>query len=261
MSLPCPIDTCARDMPGTATICGACSAELGRALTSVGWLTGELETTLSRQTSKTGGGKVSETPLAFDPRASEAAWVLRSTLVGWVRVLAETDPDTAWPADSCESMAAWLSERRERLVRHPAATEAHGEILSAVRDAERVIDRPAERVFAGRCECGTALYARPGAAMVDCRECDADAYDVDAKREEMLGQVGDQLATATETARAVTRLGQPVSPSAIRGYVHRKLLVAHGSRVIGNREVPVYRLGDVLDILARQAQRDGKVTA
>src|SRR5690606_2934282 len=98
-----------------------------------------------------------------------------------------------WPEDSCESMAAWLSARLQRLVRHPAAPEAHGEITAAVRDARRVVDRPQERRFAGYCDCGAALYARPGAATVRCRDCDADPYDVDERRQAMLAAVADQL--------------------------------------------------------------------
>jgi len=256
VSLPCPVATCHRDMPGTATICGACSAELGRALQSVAWLAEQLDVTLSRQTSKTGGGRSAETPLPFDPRASEAAYVLRSTLAAWTRVLAEQTGDPR-PEDSCESMAAWLSERLSWLVRHPEATEAHGEILAAVRDAQRTVDRPAERAFAGWCDCGAALYARPGAPLVKCRHCDADPYQVATLREQMLQQAEDVLATATEIARAATRLGHPVTPAAIRGYAHRGRIIPHGEDGHGR---PMYRVGDILELLAQQAQRDGRLT-
>ncbi|HEX6938705.1 MAG TPA: hypothetical protein VF158_04790, partial [Longimicrobiales bacterium] len=210
---PCPVETCDRPMPGSRVICGACEADIARALNAVPGLTADLDVTLARQTSRTTVGRSAVVPLPFDPRASEAAWVLRSALAGWVRQLQEHRPEP-WPADTPQDMAAWLSARLQRLVRHPAAPEAHGEITEAVRAAQRVVDRPQERRFAGYCDCGAALYARPGAATVRCRHCDADPYQVATLREQMLQQAEDVLATATEIARAVTRLGHPVTPAA-----------------------------------------------
>jgi len=238
-------------MPGTATICGACSADLGRALQSVRWLAAELETTLSRQTSKTGGGRSAETPLPFDPRASEAAYVLRSTLVAWTRVLAEQTGDP-WPEDSCESMAAWLSERLSWLVRHPAATEAHGEILAAVRDAQRVVDRPPGYLYAGPCDgCGYALYAKPGASAAHCRtpDCEAGPADVADRREWMREECKDLLGSPSYVAMVCTGLGAPVSPSTVRVWISRKkILPRHFVRPIKDHGEPrpLYRVGDVL---------------
>src|SRR5690606_30072702 len=196
-------------------ICGACEADIARALASVPGVCADLNVTLARQTSRTTAGRSAVVPLPFDPRASEAAWVLRSALAGWVRVLAEQSGDP-WPEDSCESMAAWLSERLSWLVRHPAAPEAHGEITEAVRAAQRVVDRPQERRFAGYCDCGAALYARPGAATVRCRDCDADPYDVDERRQAMLTAVADQLMPAHQAAAALSGLVAPLSADLVR---------------------------------------------
>jgi hypothetical protein len=245
-------------MKGDQTICGACSAELGRALTSVRWLARELETTLTRQTSRTGGGRSAEVPLPFDPRASELTYVLRNTLVGWVRTLMEITPGESWPGDSCESMAAWLSDRRQRLVTHPAAIEAYEELVTAVEGAERIVDRPAERVFAGRCECGAALYARPGAPQVSCRECDAEPHDVAAKREEMLAQVEDQLATAAQAAHILTRLAAPLRADLVRKWGERGRLIHHGTDPHGH---PLYRVSDVLELLVAKLTREEELRA
>lgn len=242
-------------MPGNATICGACSAELGRALQSVRWLAAELETTLSRQTSKTGSGRSAETPLPFDPRASDAAHALRSTLVAWTRVLAEQTGDP-WPEDSCERMAAWLSERLSWLVSHPAAVEAHGEILAAVRGAERVVDRAADRRYVGPCgaelddggTCDLDLYARPDAAQVTCRAC-GTAWDVRWRLDRLLDVAEDTLAHAALVAQALTRLGTPVTPERIRKWRARGRLVPHGH---DGRGRPLYRIGDVIDLLAER---------
>jgi len=244
-------------MPGSRVICGACEADIARALNAVPGLTADLDVTLARQTSRTTAGRSAVVPLPFDPRASEAAWVLRSTLAGWVRQLQEHRPEP-WPADTPQDMAAWLSVRLQRLVRHPAAPEAHGEITEAVRAAQRVVDRPQERRFAGYCDCGAALYARPGAATVRCRDCDADPYDVDERRQAMLAAVADQLMPAHQAAAALSGLVAPLSADLVRKWAERGQIDARGRDLAGR---PLYRLSDVLDRLLRTLERRRKEKA
>lgn len=253
--VPCPIDGC--DLPArSGLMCGACEAELARALDGVPDLLGDLDVTLSRQTSRTtAAGRASETPLPFSLNASEARDVLRSALVGWVRELA---PGDDWPADSPQAMAAWLSERLQRLVRHPAAEEAHGEITEAVRAAQRVTDRPADRQFAGRCPaCDAALYAKPGAAMVRCRteDCPAGAVQVGAQRDAMLGQIADQLMPAVQVADVLTRLAAPLPADTVRHWARKGRLVPHGHDAAGH---PLYRVSDVRDLLVEKLAREAQ---
>src|SRR5690606_10226804 len=90
---PCPVETCDRPATG-GLMCGACVSELRRALDAVAELAAELDVTLSRQTPRGAtAGRSSVVPLPYDPRASEAAYVLRSTLAGWVRALRDQNPD------------------------------------------------------------------------------------------------------------------------------------------------------------------------
>src|SRR3954469_11779790 len=86
--IACPVATCDRPRPGNAHICGACAGQLERDLGDIPGLVDQLDVTLSRQASGGAGGG-SERPLPFDPRASEALDGLRTTLVGWTRVLLE----------------------------------------------------------------------------------------------------------------------------------------------------------------------------
>lgn len=256
--VPCP--TCDGPRRGDQNLCGGCQAELGRALEAVPDLVRELDTTLSRQTSRTTAGKASVVPLPYDPRASEAGWVLRSALVGWVRVLQEARGEP-WPPDTLPGMAVWLSERLQRLVRHPAAPEAHGEICEAVRAAQRVTDRPAERQFAGRCPgCGSALYGKPGAAAVQCRAegCDADPVDVAVQWDAMLDQMQDQLVTATMAADILTRLAAPLRADLVRKWAERDRLIAHGHDQHGH---PLYRVSDVRDLLVEKLKREAEAKA
>lgn len=246
-------------MPAKAGLmCGACQAELARALESVPEVLGDLDVTLSRQTSRMGrGGHGASIPLAFDPRASEAGYVLRSTLVGWVRQLQEAQPEE-WPDDTAQSMAAWLSARLSRILRLPAAGEAHGEICGAVRAAQRVTDRAPDRQFAGRCACGAALYVKPGAKAVRCRDCDAGAVDVQTQRDAMLGAIADQLLPAVQAADVLTRLAAPLPADTVRHWARKGRLIAHGYDAAGHS---LYRVSDVRDLLVEKLAREAQTKA
>lgn len=282
MSRPCPAEGCDRPAPGDATICGACQADLRRALDTVAWLAGELDVTLSGQHSRTGAGSAEAeddpTPavlhigrLGYNQRASEAAYVLRTALVGWVRVMSEgwTAPHgpacrtcvhpscvlVTGPADTPTSMAAWLSAGLSRLARHPAAEEAHGEITAAVRAAQRAVDRPPGTVYAGPCrQCATALYAKPGATYVRCREC-GESHDIADRREWMISQCEDLLGSSAYVAMVCRGLGVQISESTVRMWVKRRKLQPRtwseprgdDAREEGRRR-PLYRVGDVIDV-------------
>lgn len=273
--LPCPVETCERTRPGHLQVCGACAAELRRALESVPDLAQELETTLTRQTSSGGAGSGSETPLPYDPRATEAGDVLRSALVGWVRALQEEHAE-GWPADTLPDMSAWLLERHQRLVGHAAAEEAVEEITTAVRAARRVIDRAPDSVFAGPCPgCSSALYARQGAAVARCRnpECGAEAVVAD-QQDAMAAAIGDQLLHAAAMSAVLGGIGVVVPAGTIRWWgseerdaddqvVRARRLFDHGQDA--NRR-PLYRVDEVLALhdervakaLAAKAKRDTK---
>src|SRR5690606_20494272 len=130
--IPCPVETCDRPMPGSRAICGACEADIARALASVPGVCADLDVTLARQTSRTTAGKTSAVvPLPYDPRASEAAWVLRSTLAGWVRQLQDAKPEDG-PAGTPQSIAAWLTQRLQRLRSDEHTNSSHVKISYAV---------------------------------------------------------------------------------------------------------------------------------
>ncbi|MEV4158996.1 hypothetical protein [Nonomuraea dietziae] len=157
-------------------------------------------------------------------------------------------------------MADWLARRVELLRHHSAGAEAVDELLEAVRQAEPVVDRPAERNFLGICsarlenggECDSELYAPPGSSTASCRQCQTQ-HSVWERRQVLLTEAEEVLGTAVEISRAVTQLGQEVTPERVRQWAHRgRLAVAdylderYGE---GLRTRPLYRLGDVLDLL------------
>jgi hypothetical protein len=253
----CLVDGCDRPIHDW-TFCPSCSAQLEQDLAEIPAYVDELNTALTRQTAmgERSGSKSAEKPLPYDTRASEALSVLRSTLVGWVKVAVEED-GARWPADTHEGMARLLLGRLGWLRTHPAGNEAVEEIGAAVSLSRRIIDRPADRWFAGPCsECSEALYARPGAAQVTCKTCSL-VYDVAELQEYLRKSLEGHLATAREISGLCKHMfGEWVTTAMIRGYVHRGSVAAHGSKTdTRGKTVPLYRMGDVFDA-AEKAQRD-----
>jgi hypothetical protein len=200
---PCAVDGCGLQAH-ERRICSVCAGNLERDLAEMPALLDDLSLTLSRQArigGHTNGSRASERPLPYDPRASEAGDVLRSTLVGWVRDL--HDGAEHWPTDSLHGMALWLHSRLPRLLDHPAAEEAVDEFRFAVGLCKRVIDRPPPRIYAGICGidgCDVALYAKPMSPDVDCPGC-GHRHSVVERREDMLATLDGMLLALGEIAK------------------------------------------------------------
>lgn len=257
----CAVDGCdrpARDW----TICTTCSATLERDLAEVPAYRAELETTLTRQAvmGERSASRAAETPLPYDPNAAEALDVLRSTLVGWVRLAVEDD-QADWPEDTLDAMATLLLSRLGWLRTHKAGHEAVDEIGAAMALVRRRVDRPADRWYAGTCRSGTfgepceqELYVRPGAYEFTCPTC-ATVWNVIDRREWLLEAVEDELAHASQLAAAVTSLGQPVTADRIRQWAARGRIF---HRTVDVRSRPLYLVRDVLDLLHGTRRRDDR---
>ncbi len=261
--------TCACGRPvQDATICQGCSDRLERALGDVPALVQDLEVTRFRQ-SRTGGQGIgivvrgAERPLPWDQRASEATDVLRSTLVGWVRIaLEEAHPRPASPRDGLADMARFLLALMPWFRQHAAADQAVDEVTHAVENAQRVTDRAPDRVYAGPCReeygpedergercCTAHLYATNPRA-VQCPNCKA-VHDVPPRQAWLLAMAQDQLETATNLSQALSRLGESVTPERVRKWAQRGRVLPHGHNERGH---PLYRVGDVLELLRGQQE-------
>lgn len=255
MTQPCARERCDRPV-GDADVCHPCGLDIEKALGDVTWLDEQLDIVLARQTS-TGervGGTSAEKSLPYDPRASEARWVLSNTVTTWARVVEEESPGAVLPTwAKLGTVAMWLGTYVEWLRHHPAAAEAFDEIDGAVAQARRLVDTKPERWYAGPCggldgeACGHDLYAKPNAARITCPMCGA-SYDSTARREWLIEAAHDHLATAAEVSRlCMPLLGELVTTAMIRGYLHRGRIAQHGTAIDGRgRTVPLYRVGDVI---------------
>lgn len=254
----CPYDKCSRPAHDGWTLCDQHAWELETALGDIPALNEELNTTLSRQTAsgQRHGARSTEKPLAFDAGASEATYVLRNTLVGWVRdLLPDPTPGNDWPADRVDAMARWLLARIDQLRTHPAAEQLVDEIGAAVRECTRAIDRRAAMVYAGTCACGEGLYAAVGRANVACRGCGARHTVADCL-EALRASLYDRLLSAAEIARMAAYLGDLLDRERVRKLIakweQRGVITAHG---INHRGEPTYPFGDTLARLLEAKER------
>lgn len=163
------------------------------------------------------------------------------------------------PPTTLAGLAAWLRPRVGWLRHHPDGPAAVRTLLRAVKNLRHTVDLPADRVYAGPCsQCERDLYARLGATTVTCNECEL-TWDLEPRRAWLLRQAEDVLGTATEIARAVSRLSDAhVTSSVIRGYALRGRLLSRGRQHTGRRD-PLYRVGDVVALVTHGGTTSGPV--
>lgn len=224
-------------------------------------------------------------------QGSEVAYAARSTVVAWTRVALDEWPPIAGPTcreclhlschevkrrahprDTVASCCVYLAGQRNRIAAMPWAAELVDEMLDVERRLRRLVDRPAEGWYAGVCgsttdtdagevRCVRELYSEPGSPFVRCRDCGC-TYDVEARRKALLREAEDREVTVRTLARVVTTLGASNASEArienrINVWVSRGRLKANGRRVIDGKPRPVYRVGDVLDLLSADADAKG----
>lgn len=252
---------CGRPTTGAA-LCNDCETTFVRQIAELAALADDLRITITRQSvigSGNGGRRSTETPVPWDDRASRE----RAALLGfaWRTVLRIWDKHERLPAGQHGGLAGigrWLHQRINRLLDHHDIGEIANDLHRHTKRASRLIDRPAPGVFAGICSattptgpCPTWLYATQGRAVVTCRVCGAH-HDVKTRRATLREHAEHILATAAEIARAVVWLGDNVKPDRIRQWASRGRLARHGTDDTGK---PLYRIGDVLQLLEDDAQR------
>lgn len=259
MNATCP---CGQPCDG-AYVCGSCTTGLWNALNRLPGLLAELDVARTRQARLSDGtGRSTGRPLPWNESASSLHGALVHRLWSLVSACADaglaSTEDTQrepWPEFGDNRGATrWLMCRVDPIARQPWGPEALDLVGLATR-GWRLVDHPPEQIFAGPCGlCGEDLYATPGEPVVVCGAC-RTPEDVEARRAYLLAMVDDQLVTATEMARALTTLGQPVTPERIRQWKHRGRILSRGSNLAG---APVYRVGDVVTLLVTEVERSAE---
>jgi hypothetical protein len=217
----------------------------------------ELETTLSRQTvsGTVNGARSNERPLPYSILASDALRLLHVTIWPWVKEGLEAHPDLyVHNVTTTTQVAHVLLTLHGWLVTHPEGCDAVDELQFVVENVCRpAIDRAPDKAYAGTCECGDELYGLVGQPTVTCQVC-GNVRDVMAWRRAQLEAAADRLLTVAEMTRAIAETGgETVSRKRIEGWIRRGRLL----RTDHDRGIALYRVGDVLDILADDVRRVG----
>lgn len=272
----CQVARCKAQVPPGMLVCGTCADKLYLDLSQIPGLALALEAAHAKQLhfgttrpTLTLATEEEEAPVPFNPVASTTAAVLLDTLVAWSeRIAAERHIDlppreVLRPLSTWTVLGAWLCAQVSWLRSSPLGPEAVEKLGAAVGAARSVVDRPSDMVYAGPCNastvdgdglhqvCGEDLYARAGEISVTCTSCGAK-HALSDRRQWLLGKVEDMLLPASELARAIDGLGVDVTPTAIWKWKERGRLTPHGTDGRGH---PLYRVGDVMDVVNAAAAR------
>lgn len=267
---------CARPMAEQAYACTRCAARARGHLLEIGELIADARDVaygLSGSQGDIGASGVpgSRVPLNLTAGAKldgvehELGTLLR--MVGEERGLALTDV-SHW-GDPVEGIVVRLRDQVEWLRHHPAADEHLVVIAACARVVRGVVAGPVELRYLGPCgspivdmanvaygeepnwlvhdhdPCDGDVYGRPGAEKGRCKACGAEVDQ------------GERRAWLDDTVRGYTYHASEIADAyglkanTIRQWASRGLLVAHGHH--GDR--PLYNLGEVLDLAAKDAAR------
>ncbi len=289
---------CGRPTAG-AILCGRCQETLAYSLVNVAAYWDDLptvETKTTRYGSNQGGGKhIGKTqPLIADGRfldvtgdGTQVRYDVWASVVAWCRVVMEDQPETTgpacvscihtscaavrrrrWPRNTVRSMMAYFDRQFRWIIREEWAPQFLDEMLDNERRLRRVIDRPADRWYAGKCSardlgeepCSTELYALSDRGSITCPACGTQ-HDVADRRDFLLEAAKDFHVTATEAARALLAWTDYDGTEAklvdrIRKWRDRELLSVRDVTSLSGRDRHLYRLGDVQDRLIDAARHE-----
>jgi hypothetical protein len=299
--------SCGKPTSGGAWCTGSrsCTHTVDVAIAHIAAYYDDLDTIRTRQTSYGGlaakGSIGKAQALGVDARflpdgiGTLAVHATRNAVTTYARVLHDDRPELGWPKhDTVHSVCNHFASNLAAIAALPWADEFKAEMLSVERMLTKIIDRPADRWYAGRCgavmgtehngstcacachhghprtcdidggcgreydnvPCPALLYAEPDNPFVRCKVC-GTTHTVAERRADLLSEAEDREATVETITRIITTLGDRDVRSAkvsarIRQWAIRGKIESHGLRVVDGRPRPVYRVGDVLDLLNDQ---------
>lgn len=246
------------------TVCAPCVGALAADLRAC-WPTGDLhglDVDLDITTAKMdvfprsgGGSRPTEAPLPIRDKASDVRREFHSLLATWCRVILD-DHGGQTPADTIAGMARFLHGQTTIIRVAEWGDSCVEEIRDAVHQVRRVIERPAERIYAGPCpDCGQPVYGVADKDRAWCRreDCEGVVDDPQARREAAVraavAEAPGKTVTAAEAAMASRALGRPVTDRAVR-----KMAAEGRIRAVSAKRPARYRLGDIMAVLDRRTR-------
>lgn len=216
-----------------------------------------------------------------------------ATVVAWCRAVMEDQPErigpachdcihltcsairrNRWPRNTITSMVGYLARQFGYINTQQWAPAMYDEFLDLERRLTRMVNRPPDRWYAGRCgvsdvlidgstaTCETELYATAEKGTITCKGCGIQ-HDVGERRAILLIEAKEFHVTATEAAAALMAWTDYDGTTKklidlIAYWRTEKVLDDHGVTEVSGQWRKVYRLGDVQDLLIGHAQREQK---
>lgn len=234
-------------------------------------LADELDVTITRQarTARPAeGGRSSERPLPWNENASARAFEMNATLNAWAldtSKLGEDERDQLIRVHHSDTaaLAAWLVRNLHTLRMHPEAGTAHDEILNAIREARRAIDRASDPVPFGECGqifeegtvCREILYGQLDRHQVTCKAC-GTSHATRPRLEWMLEHLRGMLSTLPDLVVHASLAGKRTTEDKLRLMVGRGRFSPVGTMPDGR---PIYRVAEALKALDDKGKHRPKV--
>ena len=253
---------------GDGFLCTSCTDQLATDLTAITELLIDLEITRTRR-DRLGAAEPHRTAthdaLPWKEHAADAYWTLAVTVLCWCRTVLDANGTATLHTgigDTAGRWAAWLAGQVRRIRSLPLAGDCADEIGAAVDWARRAIDLPPTLTFVGPCDaqlagtdrCPVDLYAAVHGDTVTCPSCGTE-HNLDRRHAYLLAQAQEYLAPLPTISRALSLwLERPVTPSMLRGYVHRNRLFPRGTDRQGRH---LFRLGDAAKIVVEVDRAKG----
>lgn len=172
-----------------------------------------------------------------------------------------------WPDNTIPSMCNYLARQFRHIASQQWAPDMMGELLDLEKRLRWMVDRPADKWYAGRCSagdedgvCQVELYASTERGKVTCTGCGA-VHDVDKRRDILLDEAKNYHVTATEAASALLAWtdydgSETKLVDRIRKWRDREQLEVADVTSLMGRDRHLYRLGDIQDLLVGDAQEE-----
>lgn len=216
----------------------------------VNWLAEALDDTITRQTARPTGPRIStakrkDTPLPYVESASLIAQDLHATLTAWIETVC-TERNYPWPGHlRIKDASQWLHTNIIGLTLLDDIRDAADEITHAYRRALNAVDTPLMRTYQGKCQvCAAPLWARRTDRKIVCKQC-AAVIDRTANDHRILNLLEDRLCTVNELVDILAdRFGVQVKTKTIHDMAYRRThpLDVRGELYDGQK---LYRAGDV----------------
>lgn len=256
----CEATGCDRPSDGWI-ICGSCGDDLVKMLSDMGWMLEELDNVISGQIRYVdqATAKSAETPMPFDPKASEVRSYLVNELTTAVRIIEEANQ---WEsgASSERAAASWLAHRVSAVRLNVAGGDIIDGITRYWTAAEWIIDRPLQRQYLGDCvtdwqgnPCGGRIYGRATKPEARCDTCGGE-YQAEALRARLLRELDDRICTASEIARLSTYLGLTQNREQVRKRINQWSARGQIQKHLTEGEMR-HRFGEVHPMLMAEEQR------